>query len=258
MNKLVVLTGAGMSAESGMATFRDSDGLWENHRVEEVATPEAFASNPRLVLDFYNQRRKELYSSSPNEGHLGLAALEKHFKVEIITQNVDDLHERAGSTSIIHLHGELTKSLPADGRGEVKVIPEGTDLNLGDTDVRGVQLRPFIVWFGEPVPMIDHAISRVQEASVFVVIGSSLSVYPAAGLLHYVPKGRPVFLIDPNEMSAGHYKYVRKGSPVFVVDPGNPGAVPHSGTNFIKSGASEGVRLLTQILLQPGWINELT
>ncbi|MDR1344142.1 MAG: NAD-dependent deacylase [Tannerellaceae bacterium] len=226
MKKLVALTGAGMSAESGIATFRDSDGLWENYRVEDVATPEAFAANPGLVLEFYNRRRDQLYSCQPNDGHRGLAALEEYFEVEIITQNVDDLHERAGSTNVIHLHGELTKCCPVDDHGTTYDIPPGKELCIGDTDHRGVQLRPFIVWFGEAVPLIEPAIAKVEEAGILVVIGTSLNVYPAAGLLNYVRRGQPVFLIDPKEVHAGRHDI-----------------------HFIKAGASEGVRQLTQLLL---------
>ncbi|MDR1258909.1 MAG: NAD-dependent deacylase [Tannerellaceae bacterium] len=226
MKKLVVLTGAGMSAESGIATFRDSGGLWEEYKVEDVATPEAFAANPGLVLEFYNQRRNQLYACRPNDGHLGLAALEKDFEVQIITQNVDDLHERAGSSNVIHLHGELTRACPVDDPGTTYDIPPGASLRLGDTDPRGVQLRPFIVWFGEAVPMIEPAIRKVEESDILVVIGTSLNVYPAAGLLNYARRRQPVFLIDPNEVSAGR-----------------------SDIRFIKAGASQGVRQLTRILL---------
>ncbi|MDR2389696.1 MAG: NAD-dependent deacylase [Tannerellaceae bacterium] len=223
--KLVALTGAGISAESGISTFRDSNGLWEKYRVEDVATPEGFAANPALVLDFYNQRRRQLYTCEPNQGHRGLAALEKEFDVQIITQNVDNLHERAGSTRVLHLHGELTKACPVDNPSAVYDIPPGVDLSLGDTDPRGVQLRPFIVWFGEAVPMIAPAIEEVEKADILVVIGTSLHVYPAAGLLHYAPNGRPVFLIDPKEVATGRRDIL-----------------------FIRAGASEGVKQLTQRL----------
>jgi NAD-dependent deacetylase len=225
MKKLVVLTGAGMSAESGISTFRDSDGLWEKYKVEEVATPEAFVENPTLVLEFYNQRRRQLYACEPNEGHRGLAALEKDFDVQIITQNVDNLHERAGSTKVLHLHGELTKACPADNLRTACDIPPGVDLHLGDTDSRGVQLRPFIVWFGEAVPMIEPAIEEVEKSDILVVIGTSLNVYPAAGLLNYAQAGHPVFLIDPKDV-----------------------ATYRKDIHYIRTGACEGVKQLTQLL----------
>lgn len=225
MKKLVILTGAGMSAESGISTFRDSGGLWEKYRVEDVATPEGFEANPGLVLDFYNRRRKQLYDCQPNEGHRALAALEKDFEVYIITQNVDNLHERAGSTHVLHLHGELTKACPAGDPGTVYDIPPDKELHLGDTDPHGRQLRPFIVWFGEPVPMIEPAIRQVAEADITVVIGTSLNVYPAAGLLGYVRHGRPLFLIDPQEVHTGR-----------------------KDIHIIKAVASEGVGQLAQLL----------
>ncbi|MDD4114020.1 MAG: NAD-dependent deacylase, partial [Massilibacteroides sp.] len=179
MKKLVVLSGAGMSAESGISTFRDSDGLWERYRVEDVATPEGFAANPSLVLDFYNQRRRQLLECKPNAGHLGLATLEKDFEVRIITQNIDNLHEQAGSTKVLHLHGELMKYCSVyDLNTAYPISPEDSDLHLGDKAPDGGQRRPFIVWFGEPVPMIEPAIEWVMEADIFVVIGTSLNVYP--------------------------------------------------------------------------------
>ena len=199
--KLVVLTGAGMSAESGISTFRDANGLWENYRVEDVATPEGFARNPELVLDFYNQRRRELLKTEPNAGHYGLAALEKEFDVRIITQNIDNLHERAGSTHVIHLHGELMKSCSVkDLETTYPIDPAHPDIHVGDKAPDGSQLRPFIVWFGEPVPMIEPAIREVEGCDIFVVIGTSLNVYPAAGLLNYVRRGQPIYLIDPKEV----------------------------------------------------------
>jgi NAD-dependent deacetylase len=225
MKKLVVLTGAGMSAESGISTFRDSDGLWEKYRVEDVATPEAFAANPSLVLDFYNQRRNQLYACQPNQGHIGLAALEKEFDVQIITQNVDNLHEKAGSTNVLHLHGELTKACAVDDLNTTYDIPPGQEIHLGDADPRGKQLRPFIVWFGEAVPMIEPAIRKVEESDILVIIGTSLNVYPAAGLLNYARRGQPVFLIDPKDVNT-----YRKD------------------IHFIKAGASEGVEQLTWLL----------
>jgi NAD-dependent deacetylase len=197
MKKLIVLTGAGISAESGIRTFRDSDGLWEGHDVMEVASPEGWAANPSLVLDFYNQRRKQALNAKPNLGHMGLVALEKHFEVTIITQNVDTLHEEAGSTHVIHLHGELFKSRSTlDASLEYKM--DGWELNLGDLCEKGAQLRPAIVWFGEMVPMMDEAIALAQTADIFLVVGTSLVVYPAAGLMHYTPSSTPKYIIDPN------------------------------------------------------------
>ncbi|MEZ4920874.1 MAG: Sir2 family NAD-dependent protein deacetylase [Saprospiraceae bacterium] len=190
MKKLVVLTGAGISAESGISTFRDADGLWENHRIEDVATPEAWMRNPELVLRFYNLRRQQLHSVQPNPGHLGLVGLEEHFEVDIITQNVDNLHERAGSSRVLHLHGELMKVRSDAYPGDVYEWPG--DLNLGDQCKRGYQLRPHIVWFGEAVPMMDEAIERAAQADVFMVVGSSLQVYPAAGLMGFAPADIPV------------------------------------------------------------------
>lgn len=196
MKKLVVLTGAGISAESGISTFRDSGGLWEGHDVNEVATPEGFAANPALVLDFYNQRRRQLLEVQPNEAHRLLAHLEKRFQVVIITQNVDDLHERAGSHNVIHLHGELLKSRGVDN--PQVTYPCTGDIKVGDKSPTGAQLRPHIVWFGEEVPMLDQAIEEVYTADVVMIIGTSLQVYPAAGLMNYRKEGTPVFYIDPN------------------------------------------------------------
>jgi NAD-dependent deacetylase len=200
MKKLVVLTGAGMSSESGIRTFRDSGGLWEEYEVTEVATPEAWKRNRELVLRFYNERRRQLENCTPNEGHLGLARLEKHFSIHIITQNIDDLHERAGSSNVLHLHGELTKARSSVYTSLVYNIGY-KDINPGDTCAKGAQLRPHIVWFGEEVPMLDEAIVITSEADIFVVIGSSLNVYPAAGLLNYVPEGAPLWLIDPKDVT---------------------------------------------------------
>jgi NAD-dependent deacetylase len=196
MKKLVVLTGAGMSQESGIKTFRDADGLWENHRIEDVATPEAWERDPELVLDFYNLRRKQLYEVEPNGAHYALAKLEENYEVQIITQNVDDLHERAGSTRVLHLHGELKKVRSTVDPDLVHTL-NGWELKLGDRCEKGSQLRPHIVWFGEAVPNIMIATSMVQEADILLVIGTSLKVYPAAGLLHYVPGQVPKYLIDP-------------------------------------------------------------
>ena len=194
--KLVVLSGAGISAESGIKTFRDADGLWENHRLEDVASPEGFANNPQLVLDFYNARRKQLKEVNPNDAHLILAELEKHFDVDIITQNVDDLHERAGSTKVLHLHGELNKARPINS--DAKVILWENDLNLGDLNFEGIQLRPHIVWFGEMVPEMTRAIEIASEADLFLVIGTSMQVYPAASLVQFVPEDSEIFIIDPH------------------------------------------------------------
>ena len=225
---LVILSGAGMSAESGISTFRDTNGLWNNYRVEDVATPEGFAKNPQLVLDFYNQRRKELLTVQPNPGHYGLAALEKDFEVEIITQNVDNLHERAGSSRVLHLHGELMKSCSVRNLNKpYDISPDHPEIHLGEKDSHGDQLRPFIVWFGEAVPMIEPAIRIVETADIFVIIGTSLNVYPAAGLLNYVRNGQPIYLIDPNEVKTCR-----------------------SDIQIIRAGASEGVKQLTELLKQ--------
>jgi len=197
MKKLVVLSGAGMSQESGIRTFRDSDGLWEEYDVMEVATPQAWARNPELVMRFYNERRKQLLEAKPNAGHIGLAQLEKLFTVHIITQNIDDLHERAGSSTVLHLHGELKKARSTVDENLLYDI-DGWELKFGDRCEKGSQLRPHIVWFGEAVPAIEEAMHVVQTADILVVIGTSMNVYPAAGLINYVRRGVPVFLIDPN------------------------------------------------------------
>ena len=193
--KLVVLSGAGISAESGVKTFRDSNGLWEDHRVEDVASPEGFARNPQLVLDFYNARRRQLSEVKPNRAHEILAELETDFDVHIITQNVDDLHERAGSSKVLHLHGELKKARPVNSESEI--ISWEKDLNLGDVSENGEQLRPHIVWFGEMVTEMKKAEKLVQQAEIFVVIGTSLNVYPAAGLLYEVSTDCEIYIIDP-------------------------------------------------------------
>lgn len=194
--KLVVLTGAGVSAESGIRTFRDSNGLWENHDVMEVASPEGWRKNRALVLEFYNQRRKQARECQPNAAHLALARLERHLDVEIITQNVDDLHERAGSTKVLHLHGELNKAQSTLDPQLVYHL-EHWEIKEGDKCEKGSQLRPFIVWFGEAVPMMIPAINLAKSADFFLVLGTSLQVYPAASLIDYVPTGAPKFLIDP-------------------------------------------------------------
>lgn len=206
--KLVVLTGAGVSAESGITTFRDSNGLWENFKVEDVATIEGWQKDPQLVLDFYNARRAQLADVRPNAAHMAIAALEDEYDVTVITQNVDNLHERAGSTRIIHLHGELTKVRPEntyneiDGFSEASVFDIGTDtVNLGDLAPNGAQLRPHIVWFGEAVPKIDQALDYVEAADIMLIVGTSLQVYPAAGLYAYAKASTPIYIIDPKEVS---------------------------------------------------------
>ncbi|MET0394973.1 MAG: NAD-dependent deacylase [Chitinophagaceae bacterium] len=192
--KLVVLTGAGISAESGLKTFRDSDGLWEGYDIEDVATPRAWRRNPQLVLDFYNYRRRNVLDAQPNAAHTGLAGLQEDFDVQIITQNIDDLHERAGSANVLHLHGEILKM--RSERSEIPVYDIRGDISLGDRAGDGAQLRPHIVWFEEPVPKMEEAIPLVQQADIFAVIGTSLVVYPAAGLVHYAPAGIPKYVID--------------------------------------------------------------
>lgn len=232
MKKLVILTGAGMSAESGISTFRDSGGLWDQYPVEQVATPEGYAANPKLVIDFYNTRRKELQNVKPNRGHELIAELEKDFDVTVITQNVDNLHERAGSHHVIHLHGELTKVTSSREPNNPKYIktlkPEEWEVKMGDLAGDGSQLRLFIVWFGEAVPMIETAIGYAEQADIFVIIGTSLNVYPAAGLLYYVPADVPVYLIDPKEVA------IASGRKVHV----------------IRKGASEGMKELKNMLLK--------
>lgn len=224
MKKIAVLTGAGMSVESGLSTFRGGGGLWDEYPVEKVATPEGYAADPALVLAFYNKRRRELLTVEPNEGHRLVAELEKNNSVTVITQNVDDLHERAGSTNVIHLHGELMKVCssrnPYDSRYIKRLSSEAPEITLGDLADDGSQLRPFIVWFGEAVPLMEDAIKAVRDIDVFIIIGTSLNVYPAAGLLNYIPYGVPVYLIDPNN-------------------------VPVNGVcnlTHIRSGASDGMR----------------
>ncbi|HSI90341.1 MAG TPA: NAD-dependent deacylase [Adhaeribacter sp.] len=193
--KLVVLSGAGISAESGIATFRDADGLWEGHDVMAVASPEGWRKNRELVLDFYNQRRKNAHLAKPNRGHELLAELEKDFEVVIITQNVDELHEQAGSSNVIHLHGKLFESRSTLDENLIYRM-DGWELKIGDKCERGSQLRPNIVWFGEAVPMIEKAAEEAMQADIFVVVGTSLLVYPAAGLVHYVPDSAPIYVVD--------------------------------------------------------------
>ena len=195
MKHLVVLTGAGMSAESGIKTFRDADGLWEGHDVMEVATPQGFAKNPALVLDFYNQRRRQLLEVQPNSAHLALAQLETDFKVTIITQNVDDLHERAGSNTIIHLHGELLKARST--HNDQDIFDWRKDIQIGDVCGKGYQIRPHIVWFGEAVPLIEKAMEVCETADILMIIGTSMQVYPAASLMHYVKQNTPIYYVDP-------------------------------------------------------------
>ncbi|MBO4558068.1 MAG: NAD-dependent deacylase [Bacteroidales bacterium] len=198
MKKLVVLTGAGVSAESGISTFRDSNGLWENYNVEDVATIEGWWRNRALVLEFYNQRRGELATKKPNEAHKLIASLEKDYDVTVVTQNIDNLHEQGGSTKIIHLHGEATKVRPEDADQDCRTVDVGyAPVNLGDTDSRGVQLRPNIVWFGEAVPKFETAARIASEADIMLIVGTSMQVYPAAGLVQYARPGIPIYLIDP-------------------------------------------------------------
>jgi NAD-dependent deacetylase len=227
MKKLVILTGAGMSSESGIKTFRDSGGLWEEYDVTEVATPEAWKKNRELVLRFYNERRRQLSTCKPNEGHLQLAQLEKNFDVQIITQNIDDLHERAGSTKILHLHGELTKARSTIDPSLIYNIGY-KDIDPGDVCKKGSQLRPHIVWFGEEVPMMEEAVTLTSYADIFVVVGSSLNVYPAAGLISYAPSRAQLFLIDPKEVAV----------------PGN------RRVEVIREKASEGIAVLSERLLK--------
>jgi len=203
LKHIVVLSGAGISAESGLKTFRDGDGLWMGYYVEDVATPRAFIKNPQLVLDFYNQRRKDVAAAQPNAAHFGLAALENDFDVTIITQNIDDLHERGGSSKVLHLHGEIFKMRSVDDEDTFYEIRG--DINVGDTDQQGSQLRPYIVWFEEPVPMMEKAAALLYDCDYFVVIGTSLQVYPAASLLHYAPTGIPKFIIDKKIPAVSNY-----------------------------------------------------
>lgn len=227
MKKLVILTGAGMSAESGISTFRDAGGLWEQHKIEDVATPEGWNADPALVHHFYNLRREQLLKSQPNAGHYGLVALEEHFEVKIITQNVDNLHERAGSKWVLHLHGELMK-MRSTGAGEevFEVQPEKSTYQVGDVCPKGYPLQPHIVWFGEGVPNYDHALEVVQAADILVIVGTSMQVYPAAGLLHYAQPNIPVYLIDPNDVE-----------------------IYRDNIHVIKAGASEGIKILASILV---------
>ncbi len=204
--ELVVLTGAGISAESGLRTFRDSDGLWEGYNIEDVATPRGFSRNPQLVLDFYNMRRRDVAAAKPNAAHSGIAALEKDFDVTVVTQNIDDLHERAGSSRVLHLHGEIFKM--RSSVDEKLVYEIRSDINLGDTAADGSQLRPYIVWFEEPVPKISEAALVMNRADIFVLIGTSLQVYPAAGLIDYVPDEVPKYIIDKKIPPVNRYQNI--------------------------------------------------
>lgn len=224
---LVVLTGAGISAESGISTFRDAGGLWEGHDIMEVASPQGWQNNPELVLNFYNLRRKQLHSVLPNAAHLALANLENEYHVQIITQNVDDLHERAGSNNVLHLHGELLKV--RSSTDENYIVDWKEDLNMGNLCPNNSQLRPHIVWFGELVPAMEEAINLSQQADIFVVVGTSLQVYPAAGLLDYVREKIPVFYIDPNPATT-HFL--------------------HNSVEIIRKNATEGVPVLLEKLKQ--------
>lgn len=213
--KITVLTGAGVSAESGISTFRDSNGLWENYRVEDVASIEGWYRNPAVVLDFYNQRRRQLKDAQPNAAHRAIASLEQDYDVTVVTQNVDNLHERAGSTKIIHLHGELTKVRPEDrcnerdGFSEAEVFDIGyDDISLGDLAPDGAQLRPHIVWFGEAVPKIEQAIDAVLRADILLIVGTSLQVYPAAGLYRYAGYDTPIYIIDPKDVPVNDRRIV--------------------------------------------------
>lgn len=204
--KLVILTGAGISAESGIRTFRDGNGLWENHNIEDVATPRAWKRDPGLVLRFYNQRRKDVLKAMPNSAHSGIASLEQHFNITIITQNIDDLHERAGSTNVLHLHGEILKMRCETDDEQLYDIRD--DIDLGDLSAKGYQLRPHVVWFEEPVPMIEKAIQEMVSADLFILVGSSLAVYPAAGLLAYLRDAIPKFIVDKSMPPVSAYKNI--------------------------------------------------
>ena len=231
MKKLVILSGAGISAESGISTFRDAGGLWDKYPVMQVASIEGYEANPELVINFYNERRKQLLEVEPNQGHILCAELEKYFDVTVVTQNVDNLHERAGSHHIIHLHGELTKVCssynPNDPRYIHELKPEEFEVKIGDKAGDGSQLRPFIVWFGEAVPEIETAVNYVEKADIFVIIGTSMNVYPAASLLYYVPSNADVYLIDPKDVN------INTRRPI----------------THIKKGASEGMKELLQLLV---------
>lgn len=228
MKKIVVLTGAGVSAESGLSTFRDSGGLWEGHSVTDVASPEGWRKNMELVLEFYNQRRRQLRNAKPNEAHIQLARLEKKYDVTVITQNVDDLHERGGSSKVIHLHGELRKARSTADPHLVYDLGD-SDINIGCKCEKGSQLRPHIVWFGEPVPMMEEAVMHAADADIFIIIGTSLVVYPAAGLIEFVPDNSPKYLIDNKQPENSYYM---------------------SMVHFINKPATQGTKELVSKLLQ--------
>lgn len=227
MKTIVVFTGAGVSAESGISTFRDSGGLWEKYDIRDVATPEAWRKNPNLVLDFYNQRRRQVVEASPNAAHHAIARLQEKFNVIVITQNVDDLHERAGSKQVLHLHGEIRKSRSTLDPSLVYEV-KGWEIKAGDRCEKGSQLRPHIVWFGEAVPEMTRAEAVASEADLFIIVGTSLNVYPAAGLVHSVPENCPIYLVDPNEVN-------------------NPGI---NNLKVIRENAGKGVPDLVEILMQ--------
>lgn len=231
MKKIVVLSGAGISAESGISTFRDAGGLWDKYPVQQVASIDGYNNDPALVIDFYNQRRKELFNVEPNAAHQIVQELETKYNVTVITQNIDNLHERAGSSRIIHLHGELTKICSSKDPYNPKYIkqltPNQQELKMGELAPDGSQYRPFIVWFGEAVPQMDRAIEETKSATIFIVIGTSLNVYPAASLLHYIPKSTPIYLIDPKEVNIPSNKQIQ----------------------FIQKIATEGMKDLKKLLL---------
>lgn len=224
--KIVVLTGAGISAESGLKTFRDTDGLWEGYNVYDVATLEAWQRNPALVQEFYNERRKQVMAAKPNLAHLTLAKFEQHFEISVVTQNIDDLHERAGSTHVTHLHGVITKSQSAI-KAHITYPITGWELKMGDLCEYGFQLRPNVVWFGEAVPMIETAAEICRSADIFLLIGTSLAVYPAAGLMAFVPRHVPKYVVDPIIPDVGRYQNIIK----------------------IEKPASEGIKEIAEILL---------
>jgi len=227
MKKIVVFSGAGISAESGLKTFRDSDGLWENYNIEDVATPEAWFKNPELVLNFYNLRRRQVLAASPNEAHSALAMLETAFDIEIITQNIDDLHERSGSSKVLHLHGEILKSKSIFNEEERYPI-SGSKLNLGDKCKNNQQLRPDVVWFGEAVPRMNKAIEICVDADILIIVGTSMNVYPAANIIHHVPSSCKKYLIDPQQVN---------------IDPSNELVI-------IKKKASIGIPILVEMLIK--------
>lgn len=231
MKNLVFLTGAGMSVESGLSTFRGGDGLWDDYPVEQVASIEGYEADPETVIRFYNERRRQLWNVRPNRGHQIIAELQADFNVTVITQNVDNLHERAGSKNVVHLHGELTKATstyrPDNKKYIRELTPENSDIKMGDKAADGSQLRPYIVWFGEPVPEMERAIGCLSTADIFAIVGTSLAVYPAAGLLNYAPSGIPIYLIDPEEVKVNGFYRIEN----------------------IRKGASEGMALLRERLL---------